>query len=68
MWAVRTLMAIKGTDFPIERAEALEEKLRGIEVYGFDLGEVARELEYPIRTPAELLRKLSAKLKEKRGA
>jgi len=68
MWAVRTLMAIKGTDFPIERAEALEEKLRGIEAYGFDLGEVARELEYPIRTPAELLRKLSAKLKEKRGA
>ncbi|MDK2465168.1 MAG: sigma factor-like helix-turn-helix DNA-binding protein [Candidatus Korarchaeota archaeon] len=67
MWAIRTLMAIKGTDFPIESADALAVRLRGIEAYGIDLADVARELEYPIRTPAELLRKLAERLKGKRS-
>ncbi len=62
-WAIETLVKIKGLDFPIEDSKVLEERLKGIKVLGKDLRELVKELEYPIKNPAELLKKLSRKIK-----
>ena len=62
-WAIETLVRIKGLDFPIEDSKVLEERLKGIKAFGKDLGEIVKEIEYPIKKPAELLKKLSRKIK-----
>ena len=67
VWAILTLMRVKGLDFPIEDPRVLEERLRGIKVGGEDLGEVARLIGYPVENPAELLSKISRKIKEVGG-
>ncbi len=57
-WAVLVLKRIKGLDFPVESAEILRERLRGIEVDGKNVSELLDKISYPVRSPAELLKKL----------
>ncbi len=57
-WAVLVLKRIKGVDFPVEVPEALENRLKGIDIDGKDASELAKHIEYPVRSPAELLKKL----------
>ena len=61
LWAAHVLMRIKGMEFPAEKGE-LEDRLRGLVVKGKDLGELVEELEHPITSPADLLKKLKQKL------
>ncbi|HIC98050.1 MAG TPA: bacterio-opsin activator [Aquificaceae bacterium] len=62
-WAYIVLRRIKGTDFPIETYESINHKLSGVIIKGRDAEEVLKELEYPIRNPAELLHRIKENLK-----
>jgi len=64
VWAVLTLTRIKGLDFPVDSPDPLIERLKGIEVDGKPMEEILRSLEYPIRSPAELLRKIRRAVSE----
>ncbi len=57
-WAVAVLEKLKGFDFPAEGPEDLRERLRGINIEGKDVEELLEHIEYPVNSPAELLRKL----------
>jgi len=60
-WAVLTLARIKGVDFPADK-ETLKERLEGIVVKEkgkeFKIEELLEKIEYPVRSPAELLHKI----------
>ncbi|RLI74886.1 KaiC associated regulatory domain-containing protein [Archaeoglobales archaeon] len=60
-WAVHVLAKIKGLDFPVNK-EKLEERLKGMIIKGKNVENILNELEYPIKTPAELLHKIREKL------
>lgn len=57
-WAVLVLTRIKGIDFPVTDAEELKKRLAGIEVSGKPVEEILEKIEYPVRSPAELLHKI----------
>ena len=57
-WAYLVLKAIKGLDYPVMSAEVLEERLRGIDIKGYNGAEVAKNLTYPILNPAKLLKEI----------
>jgi len=60
-WAVHVLARIKGLDFPVNK-EQLKERLEGMIIKGKKIEEILDSLEYPIKTPAELLHKIKEKL------
>lgn len=60
-WAFHLLTKIKGTDFPVNK-ETLETKLEGMEIKGKEVREILEKLDYPIKTPAELLHKIRVAL------
>ena len=62
-WAVYVLTRIKGLDFPVDK-EQLAERLKGLEIMGKRVEDILEELEYPIRTPAQLLKEIKKKLEE----
>jgi len=62
-WAVEVLEAIKGVKFPLDK-NILEEKLKGIKIKGINSEEILEKLEYPIKSPAELLHKIKLALEE----
>ncbi len=56
-WAFHLLTKIKGTDFPVSK-EDLKSKLQGMVIKGKNIEEILEKLEYPIKTPPELLHKI----------
>ncbi len=62
-WAYMVLKRIKGTDFPINSAEDIKKKISGIMIKGRRAEEVAEELDYPIKNPADLLHRIKENLK-----
>lgn len=60
-WAVHVLAAIKGVDFPAEK-ETLMERLKGMSIMGKNIEEILNALEYPVKSPAELLHKIKEKI------
>lgn len=60
-WAVHVLARIKGLDFPVEK-EQLVERLSGLVIKGKQAEEILEKLEYPIKTPAELLHRIKEQL------
>ena len=67
-WAVITLSKVRGLDFPADK-ESLKERLKGIVVKEkgkeFKMEELLEKIDYPVKTPAELLHKIKeAALKE----
>ncbi len=62
-WAVHVLTRIKGLDFPVEK-DQLMERLKGLVIKGKKAEEILEKLEYPIKTPAELLHKIKVHLEE----
>lgn len=62
-WAVHVLAKIKGLDFPVEK-DQLMERLSGMVIKGKKAEEILEELEYPIKSPAELLHKIKVHLGE----
>ncbi len=62
-WAVHVLTRIKGLDFPVEK-DRLMERLKGLVIKGKKAEEILEKLEYPIKSPAELLHKIKVHLEE----
>ncbi|MFN3599471.1 MAG: bacterio-opsin activator [Aquificaceae bacterium] len=62
-WAYMVLKRLKGTDFPIKAAEDILERFDNIYIKGRNAKEVIKELDYPIKNPAELLHKVKENLK-----
>ena len=62
-WAYMVLKRLKGTDFPINSADAISDKLEGVYIKGRPAKEVLSEVEYPIKNPAELLHRIKENLK-----
>ena len=60
-WAVHVLARIKGLDFPAGKEE-LAERLSGLVIGGRKAEEVLEKLEYPVKTPAELLHAIKENL------
>ena len=65
VWPVYVLKAIKGMNFPIEESkrEELKERLKGIFVKESPAEELVDKLEFPVKSPADLLHKLAAAVK-----
>lgn len=63
LWVYQVLRAIKGLDFPVEK-DVLKGKLEGIEVHGKNAEKLLEKIEYPVKTPTELLHKLKEAAKE----
>ena len=62
-WAVHVLTRIKGLDFPVEKDQLIE-RLKGLVIKGKKAEEILEKLEYPIKSPAELLHKIKVHLEE----
>lgn len=60
-WAVHVLAKIRGLDFPVGRDE-LTERLKGMIIKGKKAEDIINSIEYPIKTPAELLHKIKKRL------
>jgi len=60
-WAVHVLTRIKGLDFPVGK-EQLAERLEGLIIKGKKVEEILEKLEYPVKSPAELLHKIKLRL------
>ncbi len=62
-WAVHVLTRIKGLDFPVDK-DRLMGRLKGLVIKGKKAEEILEKLEYPIKSPAELLHKIKVHLEE----
>ncbi len=62
-WAVHVLTKIRGLDFPVSK-EDLAPKLSGIVIEGKPIESVLEKIEFPIKSPAELLHKIKQALDE----
>ncbi len=57
-WSYLVLKSIKGIHYPVTNAEALIERLKHLQIKGFSGEEIAKNLNYPIKNPAELLKEI----------
>ncbi|BAL80976.1 hypothetical protein [Caldisericum exile] len=64
-WAYMVLKRIKGIDFPISSYEVLQERLSDIVSQDIKLTELLPNLQYPISTPAQLIKEIKEHLKMK---
>ncbi len=62
IWPIEVLQHIKGVDFPAEK-ELLKTKLQGIKIGNMSAEEILEKLEYPIKSPSDLLKKLNLQSK-----
>ncbi|WP_163327573.1 bacterio-opsin activator [Desulfurobacterium thermolithotrophum] len=64
-WPVEVLTAIKGMDFPVDemKKDELQSRLAGIRIKDYLATEVIDRIEFPIKSPADLLHKLSEAVK-----
>ena len=60
-WAVHVLAKIKGLDFPVEKDQLID-RLKGMVIKGKKVEEILERLEYPVKSPAELLHKIKVHL------
>ncbi|WP_457567552.1 bacterio-opsin activator [Desulfurobacterium sp.] len=58
VWPVEVLTAIKGMSFPITDRTLLKERLKGIKIKNSYAEELVDVIEFPVRSPADLLHKL----------
>ena len=56
-WALRVLIRLRGADFPLDK-EALEKRLEGIIIKGKPIDQVIEKMEFPVRSPAEVLKQI----------
>ncbi|WP_281951678.1 bacterio-opsin activator [Nitrosophilus kaiyonis] len=57
-WAYVVLKHTKGISYPIANSQELENLLKGIDIKGYDGLDVAKNLSYPIKNPANLLHEI----------
>jgi len=56
-WAIKVLTRLRGADFPLDR-EQLMERLKGVVIKGKPFEEIIEKMEFPVNSPAEVLRKI----------
>ena len=64
-WPVRVATLLKGADFPLDREELME-RLRGVKIMGVDAEELLGEIEYPVTSPVDLVKKVSEVLRKRK--
>ncbi len=64
-WAYMVLKKTKGVHYPINSAEELKERLKGLSIKGIPAEEVLENIEYPVKSPARLLHEIKEYLKFK---
>lgn len=57
-WAYAILKKIKGVKYPLTSYEELVDRVRGIKVKGMDAAEVVMKINYPVKSPAALLKEI----------
>ncbi|EDY35705.1 hypothetical protein ABOONEI_1490 [Aciduliprofundum boonei T469] len=62
-WAVHVLSDIKGLNFPVGKEDLLE-RLKGYKIRGKPIEDILDSLEYPIKSPAELLHAIREAIKD----
>jgi len=60
-WAIKVLIRLRGVDFPVKK-EDLKEKLKGIIIKGKPVEEILEKMEFPLKTPAEVLHEIKKNL------
>ncbi len=60
-WAVHVLVRIKGMHFPVSREDLLE-RLKGMVIKGKKIEDILDKMEYPVKSPADLLHKIKLQL------
>ncbi len=60
-WAIKVLIRLRGVDFPVKK-EDLKEKLKGIIIKGKPVEEILEKMEFPLKTPAEVLHQIKKNL------
>ncbi len=65
-WAVKLMTSIKGLDFPVEKADLLP-RLAGFKIYDIPIEEILDNIEYPIASPAKLVKEVAEYIHKKRG-
>ncbi len=63
IWPAQVLKRIKGLKFPISE-EQLKERLSGFKIEGRSMEEILDRIEYPIKNPADLLKKIKQALEK----
>lgn len=56
-WALRVLIRLRGADFPLDK-ETLKKRLEGIAIKGKPIDQVIEKMEFPVRSPAEVLKQI----------
>ncbi len=64
-WPVRVATLLKGADFPLDREELMQ-RLRGVKIMGVDAEELLGEIEYPVTSPVDLVKKISEVLRKRK--
>jgi len=64
-WAYMVLKRIKGTNFPITSHEVLQDKFSDVTYKETKLIDILANLQYPISTPAQLIKEIKEHLKMK---
>ncbi len=57
-WAYIVLKRSKGIRYPLRSADLLLPALEGVKIKGYEASEVLSQLQYPIKTPAQLLHEI----------
>ncbi len=57
-WAYIVLKRTKGIHYPIAEAQILEPALRGVQIKGIAAEKILPQLQYPIKSPAQLLHEI----------
>jgi len=60
-WPIEVLRKIKGIDFPVGKEE-LAERLRGLSIKNVPSEEILEKLDYPVKSPSDLLHKIRKSL------
>ncbi|WP_457564647.1 bacterio-opsin activator [Caminibacter sp.] len=57
-WSYLVLKNIKGVDYPINSAEEIIDRFKHLSIKGIEAVEIIKNLKYPIKNPAELLKEI----------
>ncbi|MCD6427427.1 MAG: hypothetical protein J7L03_04975 [Caldisericaceae bacterium] len=60
-WAIKVLERIRGADFPLNKEEFLT-RLTGVSIKGKPVSEIAEKIQFPVKSPAELLHQIKINL------
>ncbi len=62
-WPIRVASMLRGLDFPVEM-DVLKERLKNVSIMGIDIDDILGNIEYPISSPVDLIKKISTYLRK----